>query len=538
MNKKLFKTFISRRTAFTLAIAAFCIAGCTKDDLISTANQPKPVAILSEVEAKVLSFMGETKIAPEIAIENALEAASFMFDDEVSTRGAGISRSVGNMRALVYHNDPLTKSDGSSVAIPDTLAYIINFDDEMGFAVISADKRIPDPILAYAGSGSLEQEIDNPGMAIFFAGLENYATQAIAAAEWLKDSLAQQVNEKLAELNTTAPMTRVDYYGTEYEDCPGRWEMIAQKTPMLPVQWFQQYPFNLNVMNRNGSTKAPAGCVAVATAHIMVYWCWPQTIGHKEKAYSFYWNELSRYTGSFDAWKDNQQKWAGAIGNYPCPDYVTQNAQLLMEVIGAKVGMEYHDNGSGANSNDAIQLLKNYGYSCSVTTLPSGIITSRAPYDYTQLVNSLNAGCPVYTTGYAKKKTILGIFNEFSEGHAWVIDGYAQRRQKVDRYRLVFDRFTGNIVERTHVGTTYNNVSLFHNIWGNRDQTNGYFLAKCFNANLTPEELLPYVYVYDPGYEAPPTRPLPNDIATRSDEEGQFGNYQFNNDFVYMLRKQ
>lgn len=74
--------------------------------------------------------------------------------------------------------------------------YIINFANNQGYVVTSADRRVPG-ILAYNSYGNLGKEIDNPGQAIMFSYMQDYIEQERENFEKNKEALKIQAEEHI-----------------------------------------------------------------------------------------------------------------------------------------------------------------------------------------------------------------------------------------------------------------------------------------------------------------------------------------------------
>jgi len=252
---------------------------------------------LTEEETKVLLKMRNPK--NRINANEAVEQANWVVDF-LNSEEPGISRKIKSVSALASDDIEFAaelKSNG--IEVPDTLIYVVNFDDSLGFAIISADTRIEGPILAFTGSGSLINSIDNPGVAIFLEHLEDYMLNSIIEAERQKNSLVDGLMEKL-NVETSTKATSSDLIPIPFD--PSRMSEVTRIRnkidPLVPVEWGQGSPFNRNLEDKgcygdntakNG--KVWAGCVAVAVAHIMSRWEYPSQIGN----YSFNWAELNKY---------------------------------------------------------------------------------------------------------------------------------------------------------------------------------------------------------------------------------------------------
>jgi len=95
-------------------------------------------------------------ISKQKAFKNLLDIIEILDNEEISTR----SKSGKSLKSKVQN---LTATDLVSVAQIRTrgtnnneeMLYIVNFDDEDGYAVLSADERISDKVLSITEEGSL-----------------------------------------------------------------------------------------------------------------------------------------------------------------------------------------------------------------------------------------------------------------------------------------------------------------------------------------------------------------------------------------------
>jgi len=429
---------------------------------------------LTEQEAKVLFRMREPNNRVSLnEITKLVNDVIGILDGESALK-SGSGRRVNSMTALVADNRPALKSgDFGDIKIPDTLAYILNFNDSLGFAIVSADTRIDNPVLAFTGSGSLIDETDNPGIAIFLERMEDYILNSIVEAERQRDSLLDDIMEKLnSESNTKASLfvpSQVDVIETSRE-------LVNRVSPLVRVEWGQEEPFNDNVGGncaanwRNPKGNYPAGCVAVAVAHIMSYWRHPSNIN----GFSFNWTELNKYTGG-RWWRINTYPDAANQSlMYDAPVNARNQVANLFEQIGRGVKMNYGCGGSGTTKSNSVDFLSRQGFRTG------GV---RA-YDSSIVITSLNNRRPLMAAGCSHRTSIkiLGITlsSSYSGCHQWVIDGYL-------RYRVTF-----SIIMRDHRGAIISQMNIsghleyLHNNWGWDGRHNGYFLSGIFDSNLTP----------------------------------------------------
>jgi len=329
-------------------------------------------AQLTEAELKVLLRMRDPN--NRVSLDEAMREANWAIDflNGEGSLKSGSNRKVASISTLVSDNAKsiaLKSSDVDDIEFPDTLAYILNFNDSLGFAIISADTRIDDPLLAIVESGSLMDSTDNPGMAIFLEHLEDYMLNSIVEAEHQYDSLIVGILEKLGiEIDIDI---ETDTKATEEEKA-------AAKAAALEAA--------------KAAAQADADQIAFEAVHGKV-------IELVQPLVPVEW--LNKYTGNenLPPYRDAAQKHIDSASQ-PILDQVAN----LMQQIGKGVGMIYGCSGSKANSGDAINFLKKLGFSVG------GLVS----YNSTNAINSIKRRA-IYTT---------------HDGcHAWVIDGYMKRRK-------------------------------------------------------------------------------------------------------------
>ena len=160
---------------FTFAVScvrkSIPVSGNDAEDIWDT-----PFSRLTDEEFFALAdYFSPTNVSSEDAMVFAEAAFSMLEKAEPATKS--ISRhAVSAIPFLGNLGGGMTKS----VETQDTLAYIVNFSDGNGFAVIAADRRV-EPILAIIPEGKYESNHIPPGAATFFANIGPYLQRQI---EW------------------------------------------------------------------------------------------------------------------------------------------------------------------------------------------------------------------------------------------------------------------------------------------------------------------------------------------------------------------
>lgn len=89
-------------------------------------------------------------ISPEDALNNLNE---FLESDPVSTRSS-IKRQASSISPIKTNRLPTRVNAGNMDC--DNIIYIANFQDDQGYAILAADNRIPEKIIAVTDEGSLD----------------------------------------------------------------------------------------------------------------------------------------------------------------------------------------------------------------------------------------------------------------------------------------------------------------------------------------------------------------------------------------------
>lgn len=295
-----------------------------------------------------------------------------------------------------------------TIIIPDEndepAIYVVNFLPH-GYIIISATAK-ETPILGYSDENSFDIENIPLGMAEWFydrmhkiqiiKNIDDYEIPSEVTAEWESFNVSDNLKSASTLKSTSSGETIVEQYG-----------------PLLTTLWSQGVPYN-DLVPKTGCTtysngRAPTGCVATAIAQVLRYHAHPST--------KYNWSIMPNRLYSWDS---------GTSG--------ANEVAKLMRDVGSYVGMDYGCDGSGANTGDAVGVFKSrYSYSSG------GSYAARSDEDAEPLVKADiiasrpvimagNHGYYTYTTGWwLWKKT----HTAYTNGHAWVCDGYKKVRKTI-----------------------------------------------------------------------------------------------------------
>lgn len=341
----------------------------------------------------------------------------------------------------------------------DTLLYIVNFEDG-GFSVLSADKRLSEPVLIIAEDGELSIEDF-----LFDYSLETTYTDEQDTTEFkfynpIDDDYYVAASDDggrpgriIAEI--TSRFVYHELIMIDGDKRPNGWfdgggsggnepvtfkwvtDKNNYKLEMMSTKWSQGEPFNdlCPVRGVFEKKRAPAGCVPVALGQIMAYHEYPQNIAYNDV--------LCEY---------------GVMKSFSSNNSDSQLPKIMlahfMRFIGDMCNVDYHKEYAFATPAAAKRCLEKFGYSHVVKTMG---------YDCDVIVESLKNDNPVFIAA------ISGLIN----GHAWVIDGYLKQNY-----------LSSN-------GAFYGSRTLLHCNMGWGGLCNGYYASGIFdvkNGIVIPDE--------------------------------------------------
>ncbi len=428
-----------KKKVFLVASAALLLAACSEsmNDLGEIAPEnakptdEKTVVLSPEELCLIQQIANKTpKISPEAAQETAMQLLGLQ--NQTSSLSKKMTATVFCNKKQVYNS--LTKSYKME---DDTAFYVFNTPDEQGFAIVAADLRVPNQVLAYSDHGSFDTETDNPGMALFLEMAKDYVAERIATAEAQEDSLTESICQKLGiktknnTENGLRTKNKIEYIRCTTAGLPTyHIDNRGHLDPLLKTHWDQCLPYNYYCRGE------AAGCAPIAVAQIMAYWKFPKTLNNV----TLNWNLISN-----DISDDQIAKLIGLVNE----------------------GMHTHE-GSTKIPN-ILNFLRKTHYSDQSKT---------KEYNYANVVNTLDLGRPVL---------MIGATDDLKSAHAWVADGYVIRlvtTEQTFKYAIIEMTDDGSIIDVRYEdipSTTVAKYELLHFNWGWGERGDGYYDQKVFD---------------------------------------------------------
>jgi len=425
----------------SLNFLAFVILICTVS--YTSAIQPKDISeeqikSLTKKELKLLLRMQkpDTRIgideAKKISDEHAAllnEKINYKDGKKVASKNEdvfgkyGLSKEIKSVSGLLssdIKNSDMKDGKYKGVAIPDTLAYILDFKNGTGFSIISADRRIDYSVLAFARQGSFDRKTDNPGMALYLEMLEDYLLNSVAEAELQKDSLLNSILKKIGVDNIAGINLPSKANPT--------WVVETKIGPLISVKWGQNMPFNGSLdqvcslktyrdtisgyWNTN-DRRYVTGCVNTALIQIQSYWEHP--IIHPYSGTS--WAILKSYR-QFHNFNDSAYLSQAERDRRATARLIVGN--LFKQLGGMSLNMNYGCNVSTTEAQKAIDYFGRNGYA----------VSALGSFNANTVVTSISNGRPVWVNGCAGG-SIGNIIIQNVNCHSWVIDGIITKKEMV-----------------------------------------------------------------------------------------------------------
>ena len=414
---------------FSLFFGCWLLASCTADP----GTEPGPFGENPPTAEKPHAVPVEQALEE---LQSVLEEIDIPAEDGAVTRSGGIRRvkNVTTVSPEVLNPDG-TRSEAT--ADVEDLLYIVNFENEAGYAILGADD------FRYAVTVTPEQA-EADGELVF--PLQMVAQAAIIGIE----------NADIDADGGVAPMSddgrhTGDLGGNVLREEYTPFVVQERIGPLIPVKWGQGAPYNVCCPLVHGQSPV-AGCGAIAAAQVMVsnYWNYgyaPKSIGKT----AIDWTLIRRTILS-------PKLVSSGINGMPSPEGYA--VAMLIAAVGIDIDTEYGLEESMAYAYDLQGFL---------IRMPSKNVT------YETYKNS----CVRNMLHDQQKATIMrGVHIENGEkkAHFWNLDGWLYRTRYIKTYYR-----NGTVSQRGPFGQT-----LVHCNFGWEGVADGYYYDGIFDLSKGP----------------------------------------------------
>lgn len=344
----------------------------------------------------------EYNFSPEEALDNCTDSEVIDLDEALTGLELLIDRfaDMSNTKASMpknYSEKDVTTFGADDIGIctkgnlraeiPDTLLYIVNFEGDNGFAVMSANRKLGNFVYCITDKG----QISSNDFAVAYS-LISEASLSVKGMTYTDEEyeFTSMGESFIPTIILSSAMGCIEAESTIQNNEKNIDTRAIAKHGLLSTRWTQSWPFN----SRTPNNAAP-GCVAIAVAQIMAY------------------NETSNsmnYDGKNCQWSTMKTVYPyNDISNFGSIEAQEQVAAFVYELGKSYNCKVRYDNGSWAQADGAKRTLNNYGYKDVNKYLGFGKNNQK------KAKASIDMGYPVYLGGCGKGSVY---------GHAWVIDGY------------------------------------------------------------------------------------------------------------------
>lgn len=371
-------------------------------------------------------------------IEIVYDAYSSLYGESVSRSGLNIT--VDNVK--VFGSGKISRSTAD-----DASMYVVNFGDNQGFAVVTANKNCT-PLLAFAESGQVNEidSIDNPGLKAFMENALAYSS--------LKP-IGGDGREPITPMPT--PPTIVEIVDT----------VKAAIEPKVKTNFGQRWPEGYFCPNKI------SGCVITAAVQAMSYYEYPKSISLTYPS-----KDQSEQLLPWVYYKEYLQ----SKSYYPSTIYMDTislhhyygMARFCRE-LGYRVKADYSKpDATGARIADMQPLLSRL-----VPQVKFSDIVYEVPTE-----SNIKGNDIIMMTGFSR----IDEDGRYVDGHTWLIDGYKSETHHYRVYEVNYPVVEGiPFVPQGYPKSEYDKkqYALSHINWGWNGTSNGYYdigvfdLTKC-----------------------------------------------------------
>ena len=379
------------------------------------------VVLFSCTTENELVYQELSTAVPELNKRSLTEALGIA--QEAASLFNGKSRNVESRTIDMGNIQYLCSNPNSRSQNDDTLLYVINYADDKGFAVVSANPNTVG-LIALTEKGTYSptsEEISNNG------GMKMYM-----------DMAKMYVSDPNNELQRSGPVTMLEIF--EKEDTVDTWI-----EPKLTVSWGQTWHEGDYCPN------GVSGCTNTALAQIMTYFEYPTQIDityedAEINTLNLNWSEIKKYKSRYNDTASN-------IAHSAVSHLLRQLGKLT------KTKYNHSPNTTSTATVEARTAMSSLGYTVS---------SSVQNYENENFLPALQNNNLVYMRG--ERSTEDG-----TVGHAWVIDGIFERMLHYMAYTREPNSELWTLHDESYAYYRYNHIN-----WGWDGLCNGYFLEDVF----------------------------------------------------------
>ncbi len=423
-----------------LLIAMLAVVG-----LWACTSQDEPAAAVVDDSATAETVLPATR-TPEEARACAIDAFSRFY---------GMSRAITPIKDVRC----VTAKREARSAAGDTLYYIVNAEDNGGYAIISADREMV-PVLAVTESGNIDdpENVDNPGVEDFLDDLHYLSFPPSTDKKPINDSLTTirpnpwwSGSGDNGENPNPVPQYRTEV--TIHND---------EVAPRAPYRWGQNFPEGAYFSN------GVAGCANTAALLLLSYFEVPKWFTFINSGYKTVdWALIKSHKYSL-----------GEGATYDLCGGIDHASHRVIADFCYTLGILNNSEPKDKEKKTSTKLENVHKTLVSFRTLgfnPREIVSGKP-----NAKNHLGDGI-IYVGAHSGK-----------DGHAFIIDGYKSTTTTTTTYKREPGATSWDVIDRKVEIETYNHIN-----WGWCGKDNGYFAVDVFRPDGGKEYDDGFRYTHD-----------------------------------------
>lgn len=357
----------------------------------------------------ILTITSCSKQTEQYEISNTHTSDVIPIEEALANLRNTVVRIYGETKADSYtfdvdtfgNNDLAISTKSLDFSIPDTLMYLVNFNQNNGFAVLSANRQLNEDIYCITESGNISKDDFADSFNCIAAATTKSNVYAIEDMDEQFEEIGSAIIPRLivsamlydlADEELSAPIieTKLPHYKSE--NAYGPW---------LETKWKQTGPFNdltdRTPENLHNDDDWPCGCTTIAAAQIINY--------HKIPVHPVFNGVKCNWDTLGTIYNYKKYKYAGS-------ESAQNQAANFLYVIGSKdyCNTEYTATSGGAYVIDAKRAFKNLGYNDLNRRIGC------TDNDIERIIDHIKLKKPVMMSGFTSNA-------DGYVGHTWVIDG-------------------------------------------------------------------------------------------------------------------
>ena len=386
-----------------LAVTIVFINACS-DFKVETSD--RSATVIPNDRLLTIASIGDYKISEDVVqkdLNDAIFTLNLQKKDSRSLNAPSFKISKNMQIKYDLPDDFCSVRSINSINYDDINFYIYDIEDEetgvKSFAITSNDRRVGE-IIAICNGEFTDDAKENPFMRIVNAGIEDHILSTVVDWEEIQKLEAERSNMTNEEIISSRKY--------KYSE----WEWHSGRVLDTRNAWHQDAPYKTAIAAIKGNSYYVAGCGPVAIAQIFAYKRYPERCSEKQyKELVSNWTPAKDWNGIYDWDLLNR-------GSYVVSHYISSTSNLapgeketfnmqvaaLLYDIAENFDPIYKQMGTFTRIENVPTLLKHFGYSFDPIE----------DYDYDYIESSINYQHPVYMKG-----------DNGTQGHAWVVNGYA-----------------------------------------------------------------------------------------------------------------